>query len=150
MGMTKDLDTRAIAERLKQVRAEHRLSQTEAAALLSVPFRTYQGYEGGERDVSASFLDNLNRAFGVNPIWMLRGEGYKKGVLPQRKIIEILTELLDRWAAEQTPRASRAKAEDFIRVIAFIEANSSHATDQVLELVAPKLALDGTDTEADV
>lgn len=140
MSASQDLDTRSIAARIKQVRADTGLSQAAFASALGVPFRTVQGYEAGERDVSAAFLDRLNSVFGINPLWLLRGAGHKKSRLGNDELAEILTGLLDRWDSSPVKLTNREKADDFIRVVAFLEADDAQGNPEILDLVARRRA----------
>lgn len=50
-------------------------SQTTFALALDVPRRTIQNYEQGKSDISAAFLIRLYNRFGIDPLWLLLGEG---------------------------------------------------------------------------
>lgn len=63
-----------IAERLKSVREESGLTQAEFAARLGISARAVQSYEYAEREMSISVLDQLYEVFGVNPVWLLKGD----------------------------------------------------------------------------
>ena len=60
--------------RLKAVRMEAGLSQSQMAEKLEIATSTYQYYERGERDTPGSVIKKLT-AFGVNPVWIVTGEG---------------------------------------------------------------------------
>ncbi|WP_140985835.1 helix-turn-helix domain-containing protein [Asticcacaulis tiandongensis] len=65
-----------VSRRLISVR--HRISGTSQIAFalaLDVPRRTIQNYEQGRSDISAEFLIRLFDRFGVDPLWLLLGEG---------------------------------------------------------------------------
>lgn len=68
-----ELDTEAIGERLKSVRG--RLTQAAFADLLGLERKTVSRYESGERAPDALALLRLLAGFGVDPAWLLTGEG---------------------------------------------------------------------------
>ena len=64
---------REIGERLAQVRALNRLSQKDVGEETGIPWRTYQNYEVGSRDVSADFVLKFCTRFSVRQEWLLDG-----------------------------------------------------------------------------
>ena len=50
------------------------MSQAEMAAKLKISRTAYHNYIRGEREIPVSVLDGVEREFGFDPIWMLRGE----------------------------------------------------------------------------
>lgn len=72
--MTKDLNLR-LARNLRRLREARRLSQ-EAAAEICGLHRTYIGaIERGERNVTLSTLQEVARAFRVDPLLLLSDQG---------------------------------------------------------------------------
>ncbi len=61
--------------RLKDIRDHFGMSQREFAAQLQIHWRTYQNYETARREISANAVRAVYKAFKVNPIWLLTGEG---------------------------------------------------------------------------
>ena len=64
-----------VGERLKAVRDNSRLPQSEFAQRLGLAPRTYQNYEIGERTISAEAIKALYEMFSVDPVWLLSGPG---------------------------------------------------------------------------
>lgn len=62
-----------IGDRLRTERERLGLTQTEAAALCGVAFRTYCDYEAGKTEPKASALSNLNK-YGLNVMYILTGQ----------------------------------------------------------------------------
>lgn len=63
-----------IGERLAQVRALNRLSQKDVGEKIGIPWRTYQNYEVGSRDVAADFVLRFCTRFSVRQEWLLDGQ----------------------------------------------------------------------------
>lgn len=64
-----------LGNRLKQVRKIKGMTQKKMASELNVAASTYQHYERYEREATASFLSSLVTAFGLNPLWLITGQG---------------------------------------------------------------------------
>jgi hypothetical protein len=71
-------DRRAIADRLREVREEllGRDSVRLLADWLEIPERTWANYEAGVT-IPAEVLLRFLEISGVDPHWLLRGEGYR-------------------------------------------------------------------------
>jgi len=79
---------------LAQVRALNRLSQKEVGEEVGIPWRTYQNYEVGSRDVAANFVLRFCTRFGVRQEWLLDGHDgmYKPDDLTALKSTILLVE----------------------------------------------------------
>ena len=58
-------------ERLTELKSSKQLMQKEIARGAGVPLRTYQRYENGEREPSASIIISLADFFGVSTDYLL-------------------------------------------------------------------------------
>ena len=65
----------AIHERLKQIRLEHNLSQTDFAQLASVSQPTIANWENGSHVPHREKLETLSQALGFDLLWLLSGDG---------------------------------------------------------------------------
>jgi len=63
-----------LAERLKLCRIQRSVTQSKTARHLGIELRTYQRYESGERDPSASILAKMADFFGVSTDYLLGRE----------------------------------------------------------------------------
>ena len=70
--MTSFVETQG--RRLHAVREHLGHTQAGFAEALGMPFRTYQNYERGVREISAPAMRALLVVFGVDPAWFLSGE----------------------------------------------------------------------------
>ncbi|MDE6454312.1 MAG: helix-turn-helix domain-containing protein [Dysosmobacter sp.] len=64
-----------IAERLKALRKERKLRQSDVAKLLGIGVRTYQYYEGDEHRPDYEMLIKLADFFGVSTDYLLGRTG---------------------------------------------------------------------------
>jgi len=64
-----------IGERIKKVRKELGLTQEDMAKKLGMSRNSIIRYENGEAVPSRKFLKLLEYEFGINPRWILKGEG---------------------------------------------------------------------------
>lgn len=62
-------------ERIKKIRKNFNLTQTEFGARLGVKGNTITNYETGLRNPSEAVIISICREFGVNEIWLRTGEG---------------------------------------------------------------------------
>lgn len=69
--MKKDSFFNEIAHRLKRVRADARLSQTEFAAKFDISQRTLSDYENAARDIPLHILWTVAREYGLHIEWLL-------------------------------------------------------------------------------
>ncbi len=60
-----------LAERLLAIRKERKLTRKEVAGNLNIVERTYQRYEQGEREPTASILAELADFYGVSADYLL-------------------------------------------------------------------------------
>ena len=73
-GELKIIKMGIIKKRIKAIRKELNLSQTQMAKMLEIPLRTYQRLEQEDVDLKLSILNKYIR-IGVNIDWLLTGEG---------------------------------------------------------------------------
>lgn len=106
----------AVRARLKEVRSELGLSQAAFAQRLGMPFRSYQAIESGERGLSVEAVDALFEHCEINPIWLLRGTGPKRGDA-NAIAVSVLRGLLDRWNRYPVTLTTEEKVDDFARVL---------------------------------
>ncbi|HDR1345211.1 TPA: XRE family transcriptional regulator [Pasteurella multocida] len=89
----------SISERLKLVCESKNWKIKEFAELTGLPYRTMQGYVGGEREPNAEGMAAIARA-GVNLNWLVSGEGEMfKETEPQADFNQIEIELLNHYRA---------------------------------------------------
>ncbi len=60
-----------LAQRMRELRKERKLSQEAMAKVLGVAWLSYQRYEGNERDPRAPFIADFARYFGVSTDYLL-------------------------------------------------------------------------------
>jgi len=65
----------SIADRLKQWRANKKLTQKDAGELLGISSGVYQKYEMGIRAPGAEAIEAFVRKAGINANWLLTGQG---------------------------------------------------------------------------
>lgn len=130
------MDADAIRARLKEIRRASGLSQTAFAQSLGMPARTYQAYEGGERDLSLEALDQLYAHYDVNPLWLLRGEGTRNGSASSIASA-VLKGLLDRWERYPVSLSNAEKVDDFERVLS--HASSAGFSESILDIAVRRV-----------
>lgn len=67
-----------VSERLKKIRINENLSQTDFAEKLNVSRSTLMLVEQGKREINAKILESLKKIFNVSADWMLFGEETEK------------------------------------------------------------------------
>jgi transcriptional regulator with XRE-family HTH domain len=76
MKAQKTLSRKEVAGRLIHFRVNVlNLTQAEFARRLGLTTRNLQIYEQATSDVSAEFFNRAHREFGLDPLWLLTGEG---------------------------------------------------------------------------
>ncbi|MGI2326090.1 MULTISPECIES: helix-turn-helix domain-containing protein [unclassified Methylococcus] len=73
--MRNEPSLKTLGGRLRAVRESLELGQVEFAGSLSVHARTYQNYEKDVRQPPADFVTAICDQYGVEPAWLLTGEG---------------------------------------------------------------------------
>ena len=63
-----------LADRLRELRDRHGLTQAALAEILQIPERNYQRFESGGRDVKLSTLEKLAAPFGLEGRQLLADE----------------------------------------------------------------------------
>src|SRR4051794_29467361 len=88
-----------LGERLRRVRTElyGEHGGPDLARLLGIPYRTWSNYEGGFT-IPGEVLLALLDLTGVEPRWLLRGEGPAYRSPPGGEVGQQCPEGVDRWA----------------------------------------------------
>lgn len=76
-----------IGLRLKEIRAKTGLNQQEFAETIGASYRSYRGYESGERELPTSILVKLHSLMNEEPLWVLTGKQILLGE-PELDIVE--------------------------------------------------------------
>lgn len=63
-----------MGERIRRIRKERKLTQTQFGAEIGVKGNTVTGYENGTRQPSDSVINNICKTFRVNQTWLRTGE----------------------------------------------------------------------------
>lgn len=83
-------------DRIKKIRRELDLTQSEFAAQIGATQNTLTGYETGRRNPSASVINNICKTFNVNEEWLRNGDGEMFiQRTEEQEIADIVYELLD-------------------------------------------------------
>lgn len=72
------MDKKDIAARLKKIRATYKngsLTQDAFCQLIGIPITTYKNLELGKAFLSLDKIDALKKVIGINPLWLLYGDG---------------------------------------------------------------------------
>ncbi len=99
-------EKKRVGERLALVRGAQKMSQKDISDAVGVPWRTYQKYETGVREVSAEFLVNFATKFSIRPEWLLSGMGGMRalsGLDDLKSIIVLIEEMLIEKGQSITP-----------------------------------------------
>lgn len=93
-----------MAERLEQIRRRENLSQEAFSQRLGISRGAYQHYSRGGREIPSSVLIALQREFGIDPYWMLRGDDRGPSSAKEELLVENATRitmmLLDAYNAK--------------------------------------------------
>jgi transcriptional regulator with XRE-family HTH domain len=90
-----------LAERFKQVREECGMTMEEFGGKISVTKSYISRIESGKSfNISVHLIEDVKRAFGINPDWLIRGKGSRN-----------VAHVTDRGAPELAP-ADQAKLND--------------------------------------
>ena len=65
----------SLGQRLMAVRATSGLSQGAFADTLGLSLRAYANYERGEREMPVALFRALYETYGIDPVWLLDGQG---------------------------------------------------------------------------
>lgn len=110
----------ALGARLLELRRHLRLTQNAMADALGITARTFQNYERGEREISATVVKRLYQQFGIDPVWLLMdGDG------PPRQYVEALNadlltvtiEEVERCLNRQKLKLDPAKKAELVSLI---------------------------------
>lgn len=96
-------------ERLKEVRAELKLSTRDLASRLGMSAGAISLLETGKRNMTSQFITSLCREFDVNEIWLRTGEG---DMFAPRDKTDELSDLAVKLANEDRPMT-----EKLVRVV---------------------------------
>lgn len=77
-----------MAERLELVRKRETLSQEAFSQRLGISRGAYQHYSKGGREIPSSVLDAMEREFGIDPYWMLRGDDRGSSTKAEEVLVE--------------------------------------------------------------
>lgn len=72
------MDKKDISSRLKKIRVSYKdgsFTQDAFCQLIGVPLTTYKNLEGGKAFLSLDKIDAIKNKIGINPLWLLYGEG---------------------------------------------------------------------------
>jgi len=128
----------SIATRLESVRRAAGLTQAAFALQIGVPKRTYLGWERNEREPPISLLDALEREFGVDPIWLIRGGAFQTRVTGQVDKTQLYEALgaVDREIERHDHHPSR---DQFVSLVAEVYELLTGPTARIRELIAKDL-----------
>jgi transcriptional regulator with XRE-family HTH domain len=79
MSISHNDEFESIADRLRQIRRDRRLSQEAFATQLEIPVRTYMTWERGEAKVPISIVRKLNLDFAIDLGWLVYGGADENG-----------------------------------------------------------------------
>jgi len=68
-------EARQMGERIKKLRKHIGVSQEAFATKLGLKQRTLSYMESGDRGILCSLVKKMHKEFGVNPLWIIFGEG---------------------------------------------------------------------------
>lgn len=105
-----------IVDRIKKVRKEKRLSQTEFAEALGITRAAVANLETGRATPRSKLIKNICRVFEINEVWLQTGDGDMYAGLTQR---EELAVLMGRFLAQNPESAKR------IIIQALLECNDA-------------------------
>ena len=66
-----------LCDKIKILRKELKLNQTDIAEQLGIGLSSYQNYERGERDVPSSVIKQIMLLYGVTPDWLFSSDDTK-------------------------------------------------------------------------
>lgn len=75
-----------IAENIKKLRKQHRLSQQELADKIFVSHQTISGWESGRTDPDVDSIQKLAEIFGVSVEYLITGEDNVKEVVVEKEV----------------------------------------------------------------
>lgn len=90
-----------IAERLKFVTDSYGVTYTGMAALVDIPYRTFQNYLRGEREPTLTSLEKIHNNARVNINWLITGEGepfladYLDKVVVDKVLFTLINDVID-------------------------------------------------------
>ena len=114
-------------DRIRQLRKELKLTQSEFGERIGIKGNTVTNYESGLRSPSDAIVVSICREFGVNEVWLRTGEG--EPFQEESREEQILR------AATQTVRSSN----EFRKQVAFLLAQLSESDWEVLGNIYKKL-----------
>lgn len=76
-------------ERLKQIREQAGVSQTELARRVGVTRSTVSKLESGDINFTEQMIKSICREFNVNYFWLTKGEGEMFDALPESLVDEL-------------------------------------------------------------
>ena len=113
-------------ERIKMVRKQHDMNQTEFAKEISVSTTTVCQLEVGKYNISRTTKQILCTRFHINPVWLETGEGemYASGEFAETLIPDIVDILNNNQMLLRTVRQATQyfSVDDWKKLNAFLES----------------------------
>ena len=115
--------------RIKQIRKDLKLTQTEFGEKIGIKGNTVTNYENGLRTPSDAVIFSICREFGVNEEWLRTGEGEPYVVLSEGEVI-----------AEFVGKVLKEKDDSFKRRLISILSSLDEAGWEAFERVVEELS----------
>ncbi|MEO1639481.1 MAG: helix-turn-helix transcriptional regulator [Pseudomonadota bacterium] len=106
-----------IGERLALVRAAKRMSQKAMGEHLSVPWRTYQNYETGSREMPVDFAVAYCEKLDVRIEWLVNGTGGQRRQSGLDSLVGVLVRIDDQARATGSPLPQKSIADIAVRLL---------------------------------
>lgn len=110
----------ALGARLLELRRHLGLTQNAMADALGITARTFQNYERGEREISATVVKRLYQQFGIDPVWLLMdGRGAPRQYVDsvRAEVLVVTIEEVERRLDQQRLKLDPAKKAELISLI---------------------------------
>lgn len=99
-----------IGTRLRLIRKDQGLTQTEFAKLFNISPRAYQDFESGKRAAPSDFLIDVSMEYDINLNWLMRGLGLRSLSEENNLVFEFVSGLFRYLDAGQYHLTSEALA----------------------------------------
>lgn len=116
--------------RIKEIRKNAKLSQTDFGKLVGVSLSSVQKWESGENTPTPQVQYVICDKFGINPTWLETGEGERLKVQESARLIPRLQRLLNDYPTVANALEAALdimRPEDFQRLTEIID----HAVDSI-------------------
>lgn len=122
-----------IGSRLKKIRLDTGLTQTEFGAKIGLEQRTLSNYERGVDSPGVARLYLIAERFNINPEWLINGEGeqYKSQTVDAETRAQIEREHINRLFSELTPATQQTILEVLRDKVAAIQKGKPSASVEV-------------------